>query len=235
MAVGSASLLNIDLPMNFDSPYKAISIRDFWKRWHISLTRFFTKYLYIPLGGSRKGTFFTYLNTMIVFLVSGLWHGANWTFLLWGLLHGLLSCCDRAFDKLEERVFMPARWLCTFIVTNILWVLFSAESVTQWMQVLVRIVKMQNTTISQGILSIFQTPELEFALNLTGLMEQASKIRGFYMLLFLFFAFIICLIPENNYRDKNKLSVFLLILSIVSFVWGVLCLGSESVFVYFGF
>lgn len=84
MAVGVSRMLNITLPMNFDSPYKAVSIRDFWKRWHISLTKFFTKYLYIPLGGSRKGKFFTYLNTMIVFTVSGIWHGAGWAFILWG-------------------------------------------------------------------------------------------------------------------------------------------------------
>lgn len=84
MAVGVSRMLNITLPMNFDSPYKAVSIRDFWKRWHISLTQFFTKYLYIPLGGSRKGKLFTYLNTMIVFIVSGIWHGAGWAFILWG-------------------------------------------------------------------------------------------------------------------------------------------------------
>ena len=84
MAVGVSKMLNIDLPINFDSPYKATSIRDFWKRWHISLTSFFTKYIYFPLGGSRKGNIRTYVNIMIVFLVSGLWHGANWTFILWG-------------------------------------------------------------------------------------------------------------------------------------------------------
>ena len=84
MAMGVSRMLNITLPMNFDSPYKAVSIRDFWKRWHISLTKFFTKYLYIPLGGSRKGKVFTYVNTMIVFIVSGIWHGAGWAFILWG-------------------------------------------------------------------------------------------------------------------------------------------------------
>ena len=84
MAVGISQMLNIELPMNFDSPYKALSIRDFWKRWHLSLTRFFTKYVYIPLGGSRKGIILTCVNTMVVFLISGLWHGANQTFVLWG-------------------------------------------------------------------------------------------------------------------------------------------------------
>lgn len=84
MAVGVSRMLNITLPMNFNSPYKAVSIRDFWKRWHISLTNFFTKYVYIPLGGSRKGKISTYLNTMVVFAVSGIWHGAGWSFFLWG-------------------------------------------------------------------------------------------------------------------------------------------------------
>ncbi len=77
MAVGISSMFNIDLPINFDSPYKATSIRDFWKRWHISLTKFLTKYIYVPMGGSRKGIIITYLNTIVVFLISGIWHGAN--------------------------------------------------------------------------------------------------------------------------------------------------------------
>lgn len=114
MAVGVSMMLNIDLPINFDSPYKALSIRDFWKRWHISLTKFFTKYVYIPLGGSRKGLFFTYLNTMIIFVISGIWHGANWTFPLWGILHGLMMVFDRIFGKLEEKIFEPVRWAVSF-------------------------------------------------------------------------------------------------------------------------
>ena len=104
MAVGTSQMLNITLPINFNSPYKALSIRDFWKRWHISLTKFFTKYVYIPLGGSKKGKLFTYLNTMIVFCISGLWHGANFTFILWGVLHGIFMILDRIFDKYENKV-----------------------------------------------------------------------------------------------------------------------------------
>ena len=113
MAVGVSLMLNIDLPINFDSPYKAVSIRDFWKRWHISLTQFLTKYVYFPLGGSKKGKARTYVNTMIVFLVSGLWHGANWTFILWGMLHGLLSCMDRAVEKVSSKIIKPVRWVLT--------------------------------------------------------------------------------------------------------------------------
>jgi len=105
MAGGVSMMLNITLPINFDSPYKAISVRDFWKRWHISLTKFLTKYVYIPLGGSRKTKLLTYVNTMTVFLISGLWHGANWTFILWGALYGLFMIYDRIFEKKTKMYF----------------------------------------------------------------------------------------------------------------------------------
>lgn len=103
MATGISSMLNIQLPINFDSPYQAVSIRDFWKRWHISLTGFFTRYIYIPLGGSKHGRFRTYVNTMLVFLISGVWHGANWTFILWGILHGVFSVLDRIFERQQKK------------------------------------------------------------------------------------------------------------------------------------
>ncbi len=95
MAIGAALLFNIRLPNNFNSPYKALSIQDFWQRWHITLTRFLTRYIYIPLGGNRKGKYRTYINIMLVFLISGLWHGAGWTFVFWGFLHGLATVINR--------------------------------------------------------------------------------------------------------------------------------------------
>lgn len=235
MAVGVSSMLNIDLPINFDSPYKAISIRDFWKRWHISLTKFLTKYIYIPLGGSRKGIIFTYINTLIVFIVSGLWHGANWTFILWGLLHGLFSCFDRMFEKLEERVFMPVRWLCTFGVVSVLWLLFSASTVEQWRTILFKILFMQSTEVSEGMISSFNLVENQFLYNLFGLNWLPTNVRGFNMLIFIIVACFICFVPENNYRNKDKLSIGTLVVASVAFIWGVLCLGAESTFVYFGF
>ena len=95
MAIGIGHLFNVELPANFNSPYKSSSITEFWGRWHMSLTRFLRTYIYIPLGGNRKGMARTCLNVMIVYLVSGIWHGANWTFVLWGLLHGALCCLNR--------------------------------------------------------------------------------------------------------------------------------------------
>ena len=96
MGAGVSRMIGIDLPENFHLPYKARNIAEFWERWHMTLSRFFTKYLYIPLGGNRKGRARTYLNIMIVFLVSGIWHGAGWTFLVWGFMHGALSVVQRA-------------------------------------------------------------------------------------------------------------------------------------------
>lgn len=235
MAVGSALMLNVSLPINFDSPYKALSIRDFWKRWHISLTKFFTKYIYIPLGGSKKGMFFACLNTMIVFLVSGIWHGANWTFILWGILHGGLSVFDRLFEKKQEKIFAPARWMCTFVVVNILWLLFRSDTIQQWWEILTKIVCVQNLNVSDGIISTFNLPENTFISNVLGLKWSIENIRGFWMNVYILLTGGICLLFDNNYRTLNKKSWIMMIISAIAFIWGFICLSGESVFVYFNF
>ena len=235
MAVGVSKMLNIELPINFDSPYKAISIRDFWKRWHMTLTGFLTRYVYIPLGGSRKGEFRTYINTLIVFLVSGIWHGANWTFVLWGILHGLFSIIDRIFDKAEERLNYVVRWFGTFSVVNILWLLFRSDSITQWISILKNIFTFQNMSVSDGLLKSFLLSESSFIFDMLHLNGLNNAVRGLSMLIFLCAAMGICLIPDNNYRSMKKNNYMIMIIAAVAFVWGFLCLGSESVFVYFNF
>ncbi|MDE7360242.1 MAG: MBOAT family protein, partial [Lachnospiraceae bacterium] len=99
MAVGIGRMLGIEIPVNFNSPYKAVNIVDFWKRWHITLNRFFTKYVYIPLGGNRKGEGRMYLNLLLVFFLSGLWHGAGFHFIVWGMLHGVLYVLTRFWQR----------------------------------------------------------------------------------------------------------------------------------------
>lgn len=132
MARGVSRILGIELPQNFDSPYKALSIRDFWKRWHITLTRFLTKYVYFPLGGSRRGDARTALNVLLVFLVSGIWHGANWTFVLWGVLHGLFMLRDRFLGGFDEKIPKVIRWCLAFAVVNLLWLLFRSADFSQF-------------------------------------------------------------------------------------------------------
>jgi len=134
MALGLARLFGIKLPMNFFSPYKATSIIDFWRRWHITLSRFLRDYLYIPLGGNRRGKTRRYLNLMITMLLGGLWHGAGWTFVIWGGLHGLYLSFNHAWRAIvkqhEEPQHGPIRWICilfTLFWVVIAWVFFRAE------------------------------------------------------------------------------------------------------------
>lgn len=139
MAVGVGYLFNIKLPINFNSPYKAKTVVEFWKRWHMSLTRFLMKYVYIPLGGSMKGTARTYVNVLIVFLVSGIWHGAGWTFIVWGLLHGIANGLCRLFSKQIGKIPGCINWMANFLFLNLTWIVFRAESLDQAWQLLGRV------------------------------------------------------------------------------------------------
>jgi len=143
MALGLGRMFGIRLPMNFFSPYKATSIIDFWRRWHITLSRFLRDYLYIPLGGNRKGKSRRYVNLMITMLLGGLWHGAGWTFVIWGGLHGLYLCFNHAWRAIVKRhdevMAWPVRIVCiavTFFFVVIAWVFFRAEELPAALRVL---------------------------------------------------------------------------------------------------
>ena len=129
MALGVALMFNIKLPENFNSPYKSLSIQDSWRRWHITLSRFLRDYVYIPLGGNRLGEFNTYKNLMITFILGGLWHGAGWTFIFWGVLHGLALVVNRAWGKLGFKLNNILAWFITFNFVNIAWVFFRVDSI----------------------------------------------------------------------------------------------------------
>ena len=235
MAVGVSNMINISLPINFNSPYKATSIRDFWKRWHMSLTAFLTKYIYFPLGGSKKGVVRTYLNILLVFIVSGLWHGANWTFILWGLIHGGLQILERVCDKVYNKLFDVAKWMYTFFAVNILWLLFRAESIQQWKEMLIKMFSFQNMAISDEVLGPFPSSILTFLFERFHLTTLSSSVRGLSMIIYIVAAYVICLVPENNYKTSQKTNYFNVVTSAIAFIWAFLCLTSESVFVYFNF
>ncbi len=127
MAIGAALLFNIKLPINFNSPYQATSIQDFWRRWHMTLSRFLKDYIYIPLGGNRKGEFRTYTNLLATFIIGGIWHGAGWTFIFWGFLHGMALVINRAWSKLGFKLWSWFAWFLTFNFVNIAWVFFRAK------------------------------------------------------------------------------------------------------------
>lgn len=130
MAVGLGLLFGFHFPINFNSPYKSISITDFWRRWHISLSNWLRDYLYIPLGGNRISPARTYINLMLVMLLGGLWHGANWTFMVWGGIHGALLAWER-FRGSSQPSFLPWARARTFVLVCLAWVPFRAPTMTQ--------------------------------------------------------------------------------------------------------
>jgi len=138
IAIGCAKVLGIDLMINFRRPYMSTSVREFWSRWHISLSTWFRDYLYIPLGGNRVSLYRNMFNLFFVFLVSGLWHGANWTFIIWGALHGFYLMLEIMFDRLLPSVKLPRpiRWILHFVLVAIAWVFFRASNFQTAKQIL---------------------------------------------------------------------------------------------------
>lgn len=133
MAIGIAMILGFTLPRNFNFPYRSTSLTEFWRRWHISLSTWLRDYLYIPLGGNRKGTFRTYLNNFLTMLIGGLWHGAAWKFVFWGAIHGAGLAVNKAcrpftkkFDN--QKWFTVLSWCVTMLLVSFLWIFFRAES-----------------------------------------------------------------------------------------------------------
>jgi D-alanyl-lipoteichoic acid acyltransferase DltB (MBOAT superfamily) len=140
IAIGSALLLGVRFPKNFDSPYKATNLADFWRRWHISLSTWLRDYLYIPLGGNRGGSWFTYRNLMITMVLGGLWHGAAWNFIFWGFLHGFGLGVTRAWERRQKRLGTLGSWglagrviatVLTFHYVCLTWIFFRSASFTQ--------------------------------------------------------------------------------------------------------
>jgi hypothetical protein len=128
MAIGAALLFNIRFPLNFNSPYKALDIQDFWRRWHMTLSRFLRDYLYIPLGGNRHSAWRTYFNLMATFTLGGLWHGASWMFVIWGVLHGAALVVHRLWRTLGRPMPGFLAWPLTFLFINVSWVFFRAKT-----------------------------------------------------------------------------------------------------------
>lgn len=238
MAVGIGKMFNINLPTNFDSPYKAVSIIDFWNRWHMSLTRFLREYIYFPLGGSRKGKLRTYINVMIVFLVSGIWHGANWTFILWGVLHGMAQCLNRMFQKIWNKVLVVIRWFVTFVFINCTWIIFRAESINKALEILKKLVvwDAESMMVRPELFDAFSLTEIYFVqLHCKPLSYLAGEVNGFYMWVFLLLAFGICFLGKNIKQIKFVPNIGTAVFTVVLLVWSVMSLSGISTFLYFNF
>lgn len=236
MAVGLGKMFRIELPVNFDSPYKSYSIIEFWKRWHMTLTRFLRNYVYFPLGGSRKGQIRTCINIMIVFLVSGIWHGANWTFILWGVLHGLAQVFNRLFNKVWDKCNPVFQWLCTFMFVNVMWLIFRADNVRQAIKTINRMLRMESYNISVQLCSCFKLEEVDWIMQkIRPLSVFPTKIYGFYMWVFLLGALFICLNMKNLHEAEFKPTISKAILTSVLLAWSIMSFAGVSTFLYFNF
>jgi len=163
IAIGIALLLGIQFPLNFDSPYAATSLQDFWRRWHMTLSRWLRDYLYIPLGGNRGSKLFTYRNLFLVMLLGGLWHGANWTFVAWGCIHGGYLVGERVVKErwvghelgLPLRLVTALQWFLTFNVVCLAWVFFRAQSIGGAFEILWQVVAGSGTNSGVTAMLIF--------------------------------------------------------------------------------
>lgn len=215
IALGAAKVLGFELINNFDTPYLAHSVADFWRRWHISLSTWFRDYLYISLGGNRKGKWIQYRNILITFAASGLWHGANWTFVIWGLLHGIYQIMEKELSSIVRRIneklhtktesfgYRFLKVAFTFILVDFAWIFFRADSISQAIGYISRMIHYRDwwSLFDQSIYTL-------------GLDVQEFHI------LFLAVLLLVC-VDVLRYSHKETLDVFLQKQCLV-FRWGVL-------------
>ncbi|MGL5972802.1 MAG: MBOAT family O-acyltransferase [Oscillospiraceae bacterium] len=241
IATGVGLMFNIDIPMNFNSPYRSFTIVEFWKRWHITLTRFFTTYIYIPLGGSRKGILRKNINIFIVFLVSGLWHGASWSFILWGALHGVFNILTRVFEKQINKANPVLNWIVTFSFINLSWVFFRAESISAAFSMFKNLVLLNFGAIKPEIFNAIQLAEFNFIRTIISLVTgEHFIITHFYrIILILFFAFCffaVLQMKNTNERIKTfKPTITTSLVSVFLLIWSIISFTGVSTFLYFNF
>lgn len=265
MARGIGCMLGIEIPVNFHSPYKAVNLVDFWKRWHITLNRFFTKYVYIPLGGNRRGQMRMYGNLLLVFLLSGIWHGAGWNFLVWGMLHGGLYVLTRWFWQLsngktmthmsqksavsikQEEALTFGRhirhyimtWvsrICLFLYVSIAWVYFRAENIAQANSLLKIAFRGKAQKISMDLAECFRLDELWYVLKVLHL-DAMPYSRYILMFLMLAVGIYLTMFSRNAAETAERMNgkTIPAVLSGAVLVWCILSLSGVSTFLYFNF
>lgn len=246
MARGLGYLFNIEIPLNFNSPFKSKNVVEFWKSWHITLGRFFTRYVYIPLGGNRKGFARGLLNVFIVFCISGIWHGAGWTFVVWGLLHAFAQIFTRIWWKVKELLGLPViknrfvkkvtdgiSVVVCFLFVAFAFGIFRAESLVQSIEMMKRLAVFNGVHIMVEIASFLCFGEVTYMLNFLG--HNAHPM--IQMSLFLGIVSVITWGTKNVYETQHqyKASLLSILFYAILFVWCVLSLSNVSTFLYFNF
>ena len=245
MARGLGKMLGIEIPVNFDSPYKAVNIVDFWKRWHITLNRFFTKYVYIPLGGNRRGQGQMYVNLLIVFFLSGLWHGAGWNFIVWGMLHGILYVATRFWQKSirkddggvrRNKIMTVVSQVLLFLYVSVAWVYFRAADIAQANSLLKAVCLGKWQKLSQDLAECFRLDEFWYVIKVLHL-DNYSYSRYILMVLLLAAGLYLAMAGKNAAQLASKLRyrAWSAVVIAVLAVWCVLSFSGVSTFLYFNF
>lgn len=234
MAIGSALMFNIHLPLNFNSPYKALNIQDFWRRWHMTLSRWLRDYLYVSLGGNRRGNKRTYVNLFLTFLLGGLWHGAGWTFVLWGAMHGAGTAVHKYWQSLGLRMSRRLSWCVTFLFVHCAWVFFRATSFDDARKVFKGMFGFSGAVFPEGLQGI--VTGLGFSSVKFG--KSLGAVKGTDHAVFMLILWgVLALFALNSMEMKNRFQpdkkylLFVVALLVVS----VLNLTKMSEFLYFNF
>jgi len=234
MAIGAALMFNILLPINFNSPLKSKSIQEFWRRWHMTLSRFLREYIYIPLGGNHRGEVSIYINIMITFLLGGLWHGAGWTYIFWGFLHGAALVVQRLWQKLHLRMPGFLGWFITFNFINFALVFFRAKTWGDALKVLSGMFGLSGVILPASLSSRLDFLE-SYGVNFASLAEQFPGLPMALGALSLFF--LLTVFGKNSMEMKDrfipgwKAALFISILA----TYAILNLNKVSEFIYFNF
>jgi len=236
MAKGIAAMFMIELPLNFDSPYKSENVIVFWKTWHITLGRFLTKYIYIPLGGNKKGKCRQYINVLLVFFISGIWHGAGWTFLVWGILHGIMQVLARVALPLLSKIPKVINKGLTFICVSIAWIFFRSESIKQATGIIKSIFRFKFTSLSAEMASFFARDEFTMAMKLVHI-DRLPYSSYFMMIIYSIVAIVLIFACPNveKIADKSKAKPISAVLLSFLLLWCVISLSQVSTFLYFNF
>ena len=234
MAMGIGMMFNIILPINFNSPYKSTNIQEFWRKWHITLGRFMTNYLYIPLGGNRKGELKTLRNLFIVFLASGIWHGAGWNFVIWGMLHGICILIHRIWKNTGRKLPKLIGWFITINLVNIFWVFFRAENLQSAIKVLKGMADINGFIYllknSTRVLEITEELRKMAAERLGGLGNKEG-------ILILIISIILAFLVKNSHEKmKNfKIKIDYSFEILFYMIFSIFSLTGMSTFLYFNF
>ena len=234
MAMGSALFFNIKLPLNFNSPYKALNIQQFWRSWHMTLSRFLKDYIYIPLGGNRGGTMKLYRNLLITFILGGIWHGAGWTFIIWGALHGFALIAHRISARFNIKVNKVLAWFITFNFINFTWVFFRANDLSTAINLLKGMFGSNGLVLYDKL----ETP-LSFLTRLGIKFQDVfvyidAKSQSIAMLTFVI---LTCALANNSNQlmENMKLNKRTAFITSILFVLSLLHFSRVSEFIYFNF